>query len=213
MADQEVLNVEARETRGSQKAKHLRQSGKIPAVLYGHGKETVSLSIDAKELSLALRRNAKLVELKGAAAETAIFKKIQWDTFYSNVLHVDFARTDASEKVEVKLPLEIRGVAPGSKMGGTVDHLVRSLKIECPANAIPEALELSINELQLNETLTAGDIPLPAGASLVMDANTPVVACAEAAVEVEEEEVAAGADGAEPEVIGQKDEDGEGGDS
>ncbi len=211
MADQDVLNVEKRETRGTARARRMRREGKIPAILYGHGKECVALTLKASELSHALRHNAKLVELKGGASETAIFKHVQWDTFFQNVLHVDLARTDADEKVEMELPVEVRGSAPGSKMGGTVEQVLRDITILCPASSIPESLELSVNELQLDQTLTAADVPLPNGASLVTEANTPIVTCTEA-VDTEEEDEAAQASGAEPEVVGQKDED-KGGDS
>lgn len=212
MADQEVLTVEKREWRGSAKSRQMRRDGKIPAILYGRGQETVELTLDATELSLALRRNAKLVELKGGLSESAMFKKIQWDTFYNHVLHVDFTRIDASESVVVKMPLEIRGVAPGTKMGGTVDQLARNIEIECPATKIPEALELSVNELELGQTLTAGDIVLPDGAKLVGDATQVLVTCTETVKQEEEEdETPAAADGSEPEVIGEKkDEEGGG---
>jgi len=214
MSDQEVLNVEKRETRGTAKARQMRKTGKIPAVLYGHGKETVELTVDASEVSLALRRRAKLVELKGGVADTAIFKKIQWDTFYNNVLHIDFTRVDAKEMVPVKLKLVLRGVAPGTKMGGTVEQLARTVEIECPADSIPEGLELSVNELEFGQTLTAADLTLPTGAVVVGEPDQVLVTCMEVVKQEEaEEETPAAADGAEPEVIGEKDEDGGEGDS
>ena len=211
MSDQEVLNVEKRETRGTAKARQMRREGKIPAVLYGHGKENVSLIVDAGEVSLALRHKAKLVALKGGVEDTAIFKKIQWDTFYNHVLHIDFARVDAKEMVPVKLRLQLRGVAPGTKMGGTVEQLARSVEFECPADSIPEGLELSINELELDQTLTAADLDLPTGAKLTGEPDQVLVTCSVVAEKApEEEDGAPAADGAEPEVIGEKKEEGEG---
>lgn len=214
MSDSEILKVESRETRGTQKARQMRRAGKVPAVLYGQGKDSVALALDARELSLVIRRRSKLVQLDGASKETAIFKKVQWDTFYKNVLHVDFERVDAGQLITVDTRLEVRGTAPGTKMGGTVELLARSIEIECPANVIPEVLEISVNELELDQTITAGDLELPKGAKLTGEATAVLVTCAEAVKQADEDdEVAPAATGAEPEVIGKKEGEDEGGDS
>ncbi len=202
----DVLNVEKRELLGSANARRLRRSGKIPAVLYGHGKESVALSISSDEINKALRHGGQLVELKGGATDTAFLKDVQLDALGSTILHVDLTRVEAGETVDVTLKVETRGVAPGTKVGGTVEHPVHEIQINCPATAIPEKLELNINDLQLDQSLTAGDITLPQGATLLTDAATVLVACVEV-VETQELDDAAPSDGAEPEVIGRKADD------
>jgi len=205
---QDVLNVELRKTTGKRRNKRLRLAGKIPAILYGHGEGTISLTLDALELKTAIRHNAHLVKLEGETSEDALLKNIQWDAYGSSVLHVDLTRVDADETVEVELEILLRGTAPGTKQGGVVEHPLHRVRIECPAISIPENLELNINSLELDQSMTLADLELPEGAKLLMPLETPVVNCVEPAEELEDE--AALADGAEPEVIGaKKDEDGE----
>ncbi len=210
MADQ-ILHVEPRELRGKRHAKRLRQHGKIPGVLYGHGKETVAVSILQSEMAAALRHNAHLVQLQGAADESALLKEIQWDAFGNVVLHVDLTRVRAGERVEVALEIQLRGMAPGTRQGGVVEHPVHTIEIECPATGIPESLTLNINNLELGQSLTAADLELPPGAKLLVPEDTVIVSCEEP-VEIAEEEEGA-VETAEPEVIGRKEEEGDSGDA
>ncbi len=192
--------------------KRMRAAGKIPAVLYGHGEDTVVLSVSAKDVGNAIRNNTIIVELTGDLTENAMIKDIQWDPIGTDeVLHMDFARVDMNELVEVTVQLEFRGEAPGTKVGGTVLHPERELTILCPVSKIPDHLEVLVNELELDQTIHASEIELPDGASLVTQGETPVAQCQVIAEEVEEvAEPAEGEDGgspAEPEVIGEKKDD------
>src|SRR5690349_18533126 len=99
----EALNVKKRETRGKRNAKRMRYAGTIPAVLYGHGEETKSLTVVADEMALVVRHGGRVVELKGAVNEKAFIRAMQWDTFGTEVLHVDFTRVSEHERVEVKV--------------------------------------------------------------------------------------------------------------
>ena len=163
---EDVLNVEKRELLGSANARRLRKAGMIPAVLYGHGKDPVSLSIRSDEIQAVLRHRAQLVSLKGGADDTAFLKEVQLDALGSTILHVDLTRVAAGETVDVTVKVETRGVAPGTKQGGSVDNPVHEIQITCPATAIPEKIELSINDLQLDQSLTAADLELPKGCLL-----------------------------------------------
>lgn len=203
----EVLRVEQRPTRGKRQARKIRTAGKIPAVLYGHQQQTINLAIQAEDLEAAVRHRAHLVELQGAVRESALLKDIQWDAFGVQILHVDLARVSADELVTVDLEINLRGEAPGVHHGGTVEQHVRSIEIQCPANAIPEALSCNINDLDVHGTITAGQLPLPAKARLMVPEDTLIVACVVAAEPEEELAVAGGP--AEPEVIGRKPEEGE----
>ena len=210
---EDTLTVEARDLRGTRNAKRLRAAGKVPAVLYGHGKESVALALDSKEVATAIRHDAHLVKLTGAANESALLKDIQWDPFGSHVLHVDLTRVDADELVTVEVRIKIRGEAPGTKLGGVVTQPTRKIEVECPAGDIPEEIELKISELELGQSLTAGDIELANKIQLKSPEDLVIVTCAEPTVESETDQAAA-AEGAEPEVIGgSKSDDEEGGDS
>ena len=204
MAD--LLNVEARDTTGTLRMKRLRKSGKIPAVLYGHGEECVSLTLAKKEIDRVVGHGGHIVELKGAVSEGALIKEVQWDAFGSSILHVDLTRINATEKVEVTLPVELKGDAPGAKNGGVVSHLLHELTIVCPANQVVDMLTLKINDLELDQSLTAADVELPAGAELAGEATDVIVTCNAPTVAAGE----ADDDGeapSEPEVIGEKKEE------
>ena len=185
--------------------KRLRQAGSIPAVLYGHGEGTIMLSVKESDLGKVIEHGSHIVELTGSLSESALVKDIQWDAFGSSVLHLDLARVSATEEVEVTLPIELKGEAPGTHEGGIVKFLKHEVTILCPANQLPDKIELRINELKLDDMISAGDMPLPAGVKLSSPAEEPIVSCA---IAVEKpEEVEEGAEAAEPEVIGAKKED------
>ena len=179
-------------------------------MLYGRG-DCLNLSLEGRDVSSVIRHGSRIVELKGEANESALIKEVQWDAFGIDVLHIDLTRIDAGEAVELELTLELVGEAPGTKKNGMVKHVLHSLEVKIPADAVPEKLELKINELDLEDILKASDVPLPDGAELITDPDATVVTCV-AVSETEEEEVAEGDGPAEPEVIGRKadDEEGEG---
>jgi large subunit ribosomal protein L25 len=201
----EVLNVQQREPKGKRDARRLRASGVVPANLYGHGEKNLSLGIKADEVRAAVRHGARVVDLQGAVKEKAFIRELQWDTFGTEVLHLDLTRVSVDERLTVTVPVELRGQAEGLKEGGVVEMVVHEVEIECLAIEIPEKLHLRVNNLKLGDSLMASAIELPSGVKLVSDPDELVVHCVRA---VTEEELEAGAaEGAEPEVIGRKAED------
>jgi large subunit ribosomal protein L25 len=204
----ETLNVQMRELRGKRNAKRLRQTGAVPAVLYGHGEQNLSLAIQSAEIAAVVRHGSRVVDLGGALKEKALIKHLQWDVYGTEVLHVDFSRVSEHERVEVRVPLKLRGQAPGVKEGGVIELLVHEVEIDCEAVSIPDHLEINVNELHIDGSLTADKIKLPEGVKLLTDPETIVVHCTPPAAE-EEAEAGVG-EGAEPEIIGRKPEDEEG---
>jgi large subunit ribosomal protein L25 len=163
--------------------KRLRQTGKIPAVLYGHGKGTEMLCVLEKELTKAIDHGSHVVDLQGAANESALIKAVQWDAFGIKIVHLDLTRVDATEAVEVTLPIELRGDAAGTHHGGVVNFLKHHVSIMCPANLVPEKIELKIANLDLDQVIDASQLVLPEGASLAEAGTTPIVSCTRAAEE------------------------------
>jgi large subunit ribosomal protein L25 len=207
----EQLHVEPRKIFGKRNNDRLRRSGKLPAVLYGHGEEPVSLAIPADKFEASLRHGAKVVDLDGAASGKALLQDVQWDTFFQHVLHVDLLRVRAGEKVTVEVPIELKGEAPGVNEGGLIEQVVHSIEIEVALDLIPDKLHISIKDLQIEGHKTVKDIyDLPAGAELQCDDDLLVVHCVKPAVE-EEEPAVEEAGAAEPEVIakGKAEEEGE----
>lgn len=207
----DVLKVETRKSFGKRNNDRLRRSGRLPAILYGHGEEPVSLSLLSDQVQASLRHGAKVVDLDGAASGKALLQEVQWDTFFHQVLHVDLLRVHAGEKVTIDVPIELRGEAAGAREGGIIEQLIHSIEIEVALDVIPEKLHLNIKNLGIDGHLTAKDIiDLPPGATILSDEDAMIVHCVMPSAEVEEaaEEGAA----AEPEVIskGKADEEEEG---
>ena len=207
----ELLHVKKRSAYGKRNNVRLRRQGHLPAVLYGHGEEAVSLTLAADEFEASLRHGAKVVDLDGDASGKALLQDVQWDTFFQQVLHVDLLRVRAGERVTIDVPVELRGEAPGAREGGVVEQMIHSIEIEVALDVIPDKLHLNINHLEIDGHLTAKDIKdLPEGAKILSDEDAVIVHCVMRAPEEEEapaEEAAAG----EPEVIGKgKEEEEEG---
>src|SRR5689334_9113716 len=130
MAESVVLTTKKREGRGSQIAKRLRKQGMVPAVLYGHKEATVSISLVRDDLQKAIRHGARVVDLQGhGELEKALIRDIQWDHLGHDILHVDFERVAADERITVPVPLEIRGTAAGAAGGGLLSQPLHNLMV------------------------------------------------------------------------------------
>ncbi len=204
MAETVVLTTQPRDGRGSSKARRLRRQGLIPAVIYGHQEATVALALPAEELQSAIRHGVRVLDLKTAAGtEKALIKEVQWDHLGKDVVHVDFARVAADERVTVTVRLELRGIAPGVTAGGMLDQPMHTLEVECLVSAVPDSIRVNINELQLDQVIHLKDLALPPG--VVAQADPDAVVVQVKAPEAEPEAATAPtAEQAEPEVIGRK---------
>ena len=201
----DVIEVSVRESLGKLNSRRLRAEGIVPAVLYGHGEPSISLKLTADELRASLRHGAHVVQLEGAASGTALLQDVQWDVFQQHILHVDLLRVDAKERVKVEVPIVLRGSAPGENEGGVIEFLLHSIEIETSVATVPDKLHLSVNDLHLDGSLKSADIEdMPEGA-IVENADAVIVQCVTPTAAPDEEE-ASGATGAEPEIIGQKDD-------
>ena len=201
----EQIPTVAREKGGKHSNRRLRYSGQTPAILYGHGQANVCLSVPSEAIAAALRHGSRMVGLTGVVNESAFIRDLQWDTYGTHVLHIDFTRISMDELVKVHLTVELRGQAPGVKDGGAVEQLIHDVQIECPAGAIPEKLLVSVNQLKLDDTITISQLELPAKSKIIGDPEAIVVQCV---IPVVKPDLEAGeAVPGEPEVIGGKKED------
>lgn len=196
----DILEVERRTETGTRRMNRLRATGKVPAVLYGHQQDNLDLLLDLKQLRSVMKHSGHIVQLKGSVNEQALIKHVQWDEVENSVVHVDLYRVDASELIEIELSVELRGPAKGASQGGLVNHIIHDLTIMCPADRIPEKLELKIYDLELGQTIRAKEISLPEGAKLVGSPEMVIVSCTRIVVEAD----ATAAAVAEPEVVGKK---------
>lgn len=198
-----LLKAEIREGVGSRSAAKLRKQGRVPAVVYGHKKEPVVISLDAHNLAEGLHHGGRVVDVQiGKKKETMIFKDLQYDYLGKDIIHVDLIRVDATEMIKVTVPIELKGTAKGTHDGGIIEEHIDRLEIECKVTDIPEAIVVSIKEIGVGDTLHAGDIKLGDGVKLVSSPSTLLLTCslvaaAKSTEELEEEAPAA------PEIIGE----------
>lgn len=198
------LTAESRDRTGSRYALRLRRGGKLPAVIYGHGQAPAHVALDAEAIEQVLHDGTHLldVQVTGQKLETCLIKDIQYDFLGNYIIHVDLARVDLSDQVDVNVPMVLKGQdrAPGMKVAGAIlEHPLADLHVKCRADAIPHEIFVDISNLEAGKSMTVGDLQLPEGVVALHDRNAVV---AHISIAGEEEPVAQTAEGvAEPEVI------------
>jgi large subunit ribosomal protein L25 len=200
------LSVSTRDSSGKGSARSLRKSGRVPAIIYGHGREPQALSINTRDLEKLLEHisaeNTVIdLDLDGKSARTLI-REIQRHPFKRQILHVDFQELVAGEKVIVRVPVILIGVPDGVRMdGGILDQTMRELEVEVDPANIPNHIEVDVTKMVIGSSLHVSDITLPEGVEVVAeeDASVAVVSAPRAAVEAAATEEAPA--GGEPEVI------------
>ena len=200
MSEDTTVHAELRENFGKGFARRLRAAGKIPAVLYGHGTDPVHVALPGHQMLLLVRRANALIELDIAGkSQLALVKDVQKDPVHQIIEHIDLVVIKKGEKVEVDVPV----VVVGESFSGTIVNLdATSVSLAVDATHIPEHVEVDVEGLEEGARITAGELTLPKGASLVTDPDVLVVAisvpAAAAADEAAEDEAAAeSADAAE----------------
>ena len=209
MSQTAQVTAKQRSQLGSRANKRLRDAGLISGVIYGDKEAVVPVALPKKELVNHLNKGAHVFDLGlSGKTEKVLVKEVQYDHLGIEVIHVDFARVSIDEKVEVTVPLELKGTPKGEAEGGVLQQIVATLEIECLVTDIPDKVTHNVSEMAIDDVLHIKDLALPPGSKALQDADLIV-----AMVKVIEEEVvapAAEAEGAaEPEIIGRKPEEGE----
>lgn len=203
------LSVKRRTESGKGPARRARAQGQIPAVLYGEGGDTVSLTVDGITLGHVLHGRQgehAIVQLEVEDAPDisgpAIVKTVQHHPVRDDVLHADFMRIRLDEKITTYAPIVVTGRSVGVLEGGLLDHQLRELEIECLALDVPEEITVDITELGIGDAIHVEELNIPAGVTPVTPPERAVVAVlaprvVEEAAEGEEEEGVEGEEGAE----------------
>ncbi len=196
------LNAETRANLGKAESRRLRRlENKTPAVVYGGGQDPVSLTLSHKDLSLALENEAMyshILTLKiDGKAEKVVLKDLQRHPYKPVIMHADFLRIKAKEKLNMNVPIHYLNEeeAPGVKEGGVASHLMTEVEIRClPAN-LPEYIEVNVAELAIDSSLHLSDIKLPEGVEfateLTEDNDQPIVSIHKPRAVTEEVEASA----------------------
>lgn len=167
------IAAEPRTEFGKGAARRTRRSGKVPAVLYGHGEAPRHISLPGHELMRALRASNVLFTLDlDGKSQLALPKDVQRDPVRGHLEHVDLLLVRRGEKVTVEVPIQVLGdLAPG----GMLSNELTVLTVEAEATGIPAKIEVSIDGLEIGAGIKAGEVTLPAGVTLVTDANHGVL--------------------------------------
>ena len=190
------VHAELRENFGKGYARRLRASGKIPAVIYGHGTDPVHVALPGHQVALLIRRANAVLELDlDGTSQLTLVKDVQKDPVHQIIEHIDLLVVKKGEKIQVDVPV----VLVGESAPGTIANLdAVSILLEVEATHIPEKIELDIEGLDEGTHITAADLTLPKGATLVADPETLILAIsvpsAAAADEIEAADEAAAAD-------------------
>jgi large subunit ribosomal protein L25 len=175
----EVPTIQAatRDRIGSRYSKRLRAAGRLPAVIYGSGSDPLSIHVDEKLTIGALKRGLHVInlEIEGKGTETCLVKDLQFGFMGDDVIHMDLARVNLDQVVEVTVSLEFYGAPEAAKKSGTVVvNELADIKISCKVRDIPEHIRVDLTTMT-GETFTCGDLKLPAGVALATDSHAVIV--------------------------------------
>lgn len=201
------LSASARTNAGKGVARSLRLAGRIPAVIYGHARESLGLSLDARELGRLLEHvsaETTVIELSvdGTTSSTLI-REIQRHPVKRAIIHVDFQELVAGEKVTVNIPIVLIGTPAGVRLNaGIMSQVMSELEVLVDPANIPSRIEVDVTELNIGSSVHVGDLTIPEGLEVLADASDTVVTVS-APKEAEEvtPAVAAEPTAAEPELI------------
>jgi large subunit ribosomal protein L25 len=217
-----VLEAQPRTAGNKNDARRVRVSGKVPAVLYGAGKEALSVSLDPRQVGRILHSQTGYntifdLALDGGERTKAMIVDWQYEPIKGALLHIDLKRIAMDKALTVNVPIVMKGEAAGVKQqGGILEQLLREVAIECLPGDIPASIEADVSELVFGKVLRVSDLPHSDKLKFLSDPNQPVahVTTVKEEVVATPEAVAAeaGAAAAEPEVIkkGKQDAEAEG---
>ncbi|MEM9276778.1 MAG: 50S ribosomal protein L25/general stress protein Ctc [Cyanobacteria bacterium P01_F01_bin.143] len=191
------FNVECKTRPAGSKPRALRREGLIPAALYGHkGAESISLTMDAKEAQLLLKKaaiNNTLVDLNIPDipwSGKAIIREVQAHPWKRTLYHLSFFSAAGDKKLNLVVPIKLTGEAKGIKQGGILEQIFTELNISCAADKIPENIDINVTNFEIGTNLTVGDVVLPEGVTVLDDVGQTlfsIVAPAKIALTDEEE--------------------------
>jgi large subunit ribosomal protein L25 len=220
VADNVILKADHRTEVGKQAVKHLRQQGRLPAVVYGEKQDPVVCSVDRKELEAILHDQGRnvLVSLEmqeGQNQDTTIIKEIQHHPLKAEMQHIDFQRISLTEKIIVEVAVEAEGNPVGVRTeGGILEHMLYEVDVECLPTDIPGKIVFDVTEMSIGDTIHVSDLVVEGDVAIVTESDRSVfvvVPPSVAKVEEDEEEEEAMEDEEmqEPEVIerGKRDEE------
>lgn len=176
MAEDPKLNAEPRTKLGSAECRRLRRDQRVPGNVYGHGEEPAAIAVAEEVLTPIVHSGHKVVDLNlGGKTEKAILREVQWDTFGGRLVHFDLQRVSADEQVTTDVAVETHGTSPGVLAGGILEIPLHTLHVRCPAVKIPDHIVVSLNHVELDQSIRVRDLKLPEGVKVLNDPDDVVL--------------------------------------
>jgi large subunit ribosomal protein L25 len=200
-----VIKAEARSAGGKNVNRRLRASGKIPAVVYGPGKQPVAISLDPDNVmdilhSEAGRNTIVSMSVDGSEQNNAMLKDYQLDPVQGNLIHADFLEIAMDRILQLEVSIDLVGEPKGVKIGGGImDFVTRSIEVECLPSDIPESIKVDVSELDINDYIRVKNLQTASRVKVLSDPEVVIVTVVPPAKEEEPEEEVV--ETAEPEVI------------
>ena len=186
-----TISAKKREKLGGSSALQLRQSGRVPGIIYGHGEPSIPFHVkelDLRSLIYTNETHTVNLELDGSPMR-CILREVQFHPVTDRVSHIDLIIIRAGEKIKIDVPVNLIGTAAGVKDGGVMDFSLHRLSIEVLPDAIPQHIDLDISSLKIGHSLHVSDIPSQPGYTIATDPHSVIVTIA--APKAAEEVVAA----------------------
>lgn len=172
------IDARIRKEGGKEATRNLRRNGKTPAILYGLGKDPVSLEVDTKEVTKTFisiqRRNAvaNLALEEGGDKRYVMIKDIQTHPVHNGILHIDFYEIAIEEPQTFKVPVNYSGKAPGVEMGGDMFTYVNEIQLKGKPLDIPDTIEVDVSAVGIDEQITCAELEIPEKATMLEDGDT-----------------------------------------
>ncbi len=219
MSEQLTLPAEARERAGKGASRELRRNGRVPAVIYGDKKEPVSVHVEekllAKMLSTGHFMNTVVMVDAGGTPHRTLPKDVQFHPVSSRPIHVDFLRIGEHSQVNVNVPVNFTDeeTSPGIKRGGVLNVVRHDLELICDAAEIPEQIEISLDGLDIGDSIHISQVKLPKGSKSAIDDRDFTVATIVAPSAMKSEEGDTSTEAGDVPTLGEEGEEAEGGDA
>ncbi len=177
-----TLEVQKREAQGKNVNRRLRAAGMVPAVVYGRGRDPLTIQVERRRVEQLLRETdgdnpVFLLKLAGTdQSRHTMIRELDMDPVNGNMIHIDFQRINMDELVRVSVHVELHGTAYGVKTdGGILDFVTRELEVECKPDQIPSHLDLDVTELHIGQHVEAGALEIPEGVTMIDDPSRVIV--------------------------------------
>jgi len=189
------LKADKRENNTKSYIRGLREEGVIPAIVYGNGKEPISVAVDSVDLLKTVRdegKNAVIsLDIKGESVDVMLHD-YQTDPLKASLVHADFYVVNMSEARNVEVPIQLEGEAPGSNEGGVLQQPLYDLEISAKPNDIPDQITVDVSKLEVGDSISVGDLSTDGAYEILTDADTTIATVTAPTAEIESDDTTTG---------------------